>query len=327
MKALFVVAGTEGGSFEFRDVPMTDPGPGQARVRVRASGLNRGVLMLVATLRGDPSQVDPVPAGVEFAGTVDALGPGVAGFSPGDRVMGRGPASAAQYVTLDARFLVPVPEGWSWAEAAAVPNVFITSHDAIVTNARLRAGETLMVTAGSSGVGTASIQIARELGAQQVLATTRSPGSKGDALRALGTDVVVDTSRSDWHEEVREATGGRGVDVIIDTVGAPLLSGNVESAALCGRIVDVGRTGGRVAEIDLNLVALKRLSLIGVTFRTRTEEEDIDCTRRFADDLMPAFEDGRLRPVLHRSFPWEDVEAAYASMTDDTHIGKIVMVL
>ena len=160
-----------------------------------------------------------------------------------------------------------------------------------------------------------------------MLATTRSPGAKGDALRALGTDVVVDTSRSDWHEEVREATGGRGVDVIIDTVGAPLLSGNIQAAALCGRIVDVGRTGGRVAEIDLNLVALKRLSLIGVTFRTRTEEEDIDCTRRFADDLMPAFEDGRLRPVLHRSFPWEDVEAAYASMTGDTHVGKIVTVL
>ena len=97
--------------------------------------------------------------------------------------------------------------------------------------------------------------------------------------------------------------------------------------ALCGRMIDVGRTGGRAAEIDLNLVALKRISLIGVTFRTRTEEEDIDCTRRFADDLMPAFEEGRLRPVLHRSFPWEDVEAAYESMTENAHIGKLVLVL
>ena len=326
MKALFVVAGPEGGCFEFRDVPKTNPGPGQARVRVRASGLNRGVLLLAAALRGDPSGVDPVPAGIEFAGTVDALGPGVAGLSPGDRVMGRGPAGTAEYVTLDARFLVPVPEGWSWAEAAAVPNVFITSHDAIVTNARLRAGETLMVTAGSSGVGTASIQIARELGAQQVLATTRSPGSKGGVLRSLGTNVVVDTTGPDWHETVLEATGGRGVDVIIDTVGAPLLAGNLQALALCGRMIGVGRTGGRVAEIDLNLVALKRVSLIGVTFRTRTEEEDIDCTRRFADDLMPALEQGRLRPVLHRSFPWEDVDAAYESLTADTHVGKIVVV-
>ena len=327
MKALFVVAGPEGGSFEIRDVPVTDPGPGEARVRVRASGLNRGVLMVVAVLRGDPAQVDPVPAGIEFAGTVDALGPGVEGFSVGDRVMGRGPASAAEYATLDARFLVPVPEGWSWEEAAAVPNVFITSHDAIVTNGRLRAGETLMVTAGSSGVGTASIQIARELGAEQVLATTRSPGSKGDALHALGADVVVDTTRPDWPATVLEASGGRGVDVIIDTVGAPLLAGNLQALALCGRMIDVGRTGGRAAEIDLNLVALKRLSIIGVTFRTRTEEEDIACTRRFADDLMTAFEEGRLRPVLHRSFPWEEVEAAYQSMADDTHVGKIVVVL
>ena len=322
-----MVAGPEGGSFEFRDVPKTDPGPGQARVQVRASGLNRGVLFVVAALRGDASLVEPVPAGIEFAGTVDALGRGVTGFSCGDRVMGRGAASTAEYVTLDARFLVPVPAGWPWEEAAAVPNVFITGHDAIVTNGRLQAGETLMVTAGSSGVGTASIQIARELGAAQVLSTTRSPGSKGDALRALGADVVVDTTQPDWPEVVLEATDGRGVDVIIDTVGAPLLAGNLKAAALCGRIVDVGRTGGRVAEIDLNLVALKRLSLIGVTFRTRTEAEDIICTQRFADDLMPAFKEGRLRPVLYRSFPWEEVEAAYESMTDDAHIGKIVVVL
>ena len=143
----------------------------------------------------------------------------------------------------------------------------------------------------------------------------------------VGADIVVDTSRADWPEVVREATGGRGVNLTIDTVGAPLLAGNLEALALSGRMIGVGRTGGRIAEIDLDLLALKRLSLIGVTFRTRTEEEDIACTRRFAEDLMPAFENGDVRPVMHRAFPWEEIELAYETLVEDTHIGKIVVVL
>ena len=182
---LFAVAGPDGGRFEFRGVPVTDPGPGEARVRVRASGLNRGVLLVMAVLRGDPTDRAPIPAEVEFAGEVDALGDGAEGVSVGDRVMGRGEAGTAEFVTLDAGLLVPVPDGWSWEGAAAVPNVFITSHDAGVTNARLRAGESLMVTAGSSGIGTSTLQIARLFGATPVIATTRSPDSKGDALKAL----------------------------------------------------------------------------------------------------------------------------------------------
>ena len=174
MKALNIVAGPEGGAFEFGDVPMTDPGPGQARVRVRGSGLNRGVLMVMAGMRGDASKSNPLPI-VEFAGEVDALGDGVARVSVGDRVMARGPGAAAEYVNIDAHFLLPVPEGWSWEQAAAVPNVFVTSHDAIVTNARFQRGEALMVTAGTSGIGTASVQIAKLLGAEPVIATTRSP--------------------------------------------------------------------------------------------------------------------------------------------------------
>lgn len=326
MKALYVVAGPEGGTFRFDDAPVTEPGPGQARVRVRASGLNRGVVMFLAALRGDPSKVIPMGV-VEFAGEIDALGEGVEGVSVGDRVMARGPGAAAECVVIDARFLVPVPANWSWEQAAAVPNVFVTSHDAIVSNAHLQPGESLMATGGASGVGTATLQIARLLGAKPVIATTRSPDSKGDALKELGADVVVDTTRPDWPEVVREATDDKGVDVIVDTVGAPLLAGNLDSLALCGRMIGVGRTGGTMDEIDLDLLALKRLKLIGVTFRTRTVEEDIACSRRFAEDLLGAFEDGRLRPVLHGSFPWEQIEAAYRSMVEDNHIGKIVVVL
>ncbi|MDE0364953.1 MAG: zinc-binding dehydrogenase [Gammaproteobacteria bacterium] len=326
MKALYVVAGPEGGKFRFDDAPVTDPGPGQARVRVRASGLNRGVVMFLAAQRGDGSRVFPMGI-VEFAGEVDALGEGVEGVSVGDRVMARGPDAAAEFVNLDARFLVPVPADWSWEQAAAVPNVFVTSHDAVVTNGRLQPGESLLVTGGASGVGTATLQIARLLGASPVIATTRTPGAKGATLEELGADLIVDTTEPDWPELVRKATDDKGVDVVIDTVGAPLLAGNLDAMALCGRLVSVGRTGGTTDEIDLDLVALKRLQLIGVTFRTRTVEEDIACSRRFAEDLLGALDDGRLRPVLHGSFPWEEIEAAYASMAEDNHIGKIVAIL
>ena len=326
MKALYVVAEPEGGRFRFEDAPMTDPGPGQARVRVHASGLNRGVVMFLAGMRGDGSRVIPMGV-VEFAGAVDALGEGAEGVSVGDRVMARGPGAAAEYVNIDARFLVPVPGDWSWEQAAAVPNVFVTSHDAMVSTAELQPGESLMVTGGASGVGTATLQIARLLGASPVIATTRAPDAKGDRLRELGAEVIVDTTQPDWSRVVREATGDKGVDVIIDTVGAPLLAGNLDALALCGRLIGVGRTGGTMDEIDLDLLALKRLKLIGVTFRTRTVEEDIACSRRFAEDLLGACEDGRLRPVLHGSFPWEDIEAAYTTMAEDKHIGKIVAVL
>ena len=326
MKALYVVAGPEGGRFRFDEAPMTDPGPGQARVRVRASGLNRGVVMFLAAQRGDGSRVFPMGI-VEFAGEVDALGEGAEGVSVGDRVMARGPGAAAEFVNIDARFLVPVPADWSWEQAGAVPNVFVTSHDAVVTNARLQPGESLMVTGGASGVGTATLQIARLLGAGTVIATTRSPGARGEALEQLGADLVVDTTQPDWSGVVRKATDDKGVDVVIDTVGAPLLAGGLDAMALCGRIVSVGRTGGTTDEIDLDLVALKRLRLIGVTFRTRTLEEDIACSRSFAEDLLGALQDGRLRPVLHESFPWEEIEAAYASMAEDNHIGKIVATL
>ena len=326
MKALYVVAGPEGGRFRFDDAPVADPGPGQARVRVRASGLNRGVVMFLAAQRGDGSRVFPMGI-VEFAGEVDALGDGVEGVSVGDRVMARGPGAAAEFVNLDARFLVPVPAHWSWEQAAAVPNVFVTSHDAVVTNGRLQQGESLLVTGGASGVGTATLQIARLLGASPVIATTRALATKGAALEELGADLIVDTTEPDWPEVVRKATDDKGVDVVIDTVGAPLLAGNLDAMALCGRLVSVGRTGGTIEEINLDLVALKRLQIIGVTFRTRTVEEDIACSRRFAEDLLGALDDGRLRPVLHGSFPWEEIEAAYASMAEDNHIGKIVAVL
>jgi NADPH2:quinone reductase len=188
MKAWFTVPGAKGAVFELRETAVPVAGAGQVLVAVRAAGTNRGELIRGAEMRSG----NPARAGSEFAGEIAALGDGVTGWKLGDRVMGRSSGSYAPQVLASARGLMRVPEGLSWAEAASIPNVFVTAHDALVTNAATAPGEAVVVTAGSSGVGTAAIQIARYIGASSVVATTRAPG-KAAALRALGAHEVVDT--------------------------------------------------------------------------------------------------------------------------------------
>ena len=277
MKAWFAVPGPEGAVFELRESPVPTPGAGQVLVAVRAAGTNRGELIRGAQLRSALPAASPARAGGEFAGEIVALGDGVSGWKPGDRVMGRTAGSYAEHVAASQRALMRIPGGMSWAEAAAIPNVFVTAHDALVTNAAAAPGEAVMVTAGPSGVGTAAIQIARYIGANPVLATTRSP-AKAAALRALGAHEVVDTREAGWADAVLRATAGRGVDVIIDHVGGPMLADNIRTLALKARLVSVGRNAGRVGDCDLDEIARKRASIIGVTFRTRTPEESLQCT-------------------------------------------------
>src|SRR5579871_2319121 len=205
MKALFTVPGPTGGIFEFRDIPTPTPGAGEALIKVHASGTNRGELLARPLLRSDNPALRPTRSGGEFAGEVTSLGEGASSWKIGDRVMGRAIGSYAEYTVANERALMRIPNDMGWAEAASIPNVFVTAHDAIVTNAQNRRGESVMITAGSSGVGTAAIQIARHLGANLVIATSRS-ASKIMALRELGAHAVIET--------IMEATGKRGVDVI-----------------------------------------------------------------------------------------------------------------
>jgi NADPH2:quinone reductase len=324
MKAWFTVPGPEGAVFELRESPVPAPAPGQVIVAVRAAGTNRGELIRGAHLRSGNPAANPARAGGEFAGEIVALGDGVSGWTPGDRVMGRAPGSYAQYAVAPARALMRIPDVMSWAEAATVPNAFVTAHDALVTNAAAAPGEAVMVTAGPSGVGTAAIQIARHLGANPVLATTRSPG-KAAALRALGAHEIVDTREPGWVDAVLRATAGRGVDVIIDHVGGPMLADNIQVLALKGRLVSVGRNAGRVGDCDLDEVARKRARIIGVTFRTRTPEESLLCSERFATHLLDAVAQGALKPVLDRTFPFERLHDAHTYMLSDAQTGKIVL--
>jgi NADPH:quinone reductase-like Zn-dependent oxidoreductase len=324
MKAIFLVPGPDGGVYEYREVPTPSPSGELVLVKVRATGINRGELLVRPTFRSSNPALRPLPAGIEFAGEIAGVGPDVVGWEVNERVMGRAPGSYAEYVVVSQPQLMRMPDSLSWAEAAAIPNVFVTAHDAIATAAEFRSGESVMVSAASSGVGTAAIQLARFFGAKTTIATTRA-AAKSAELSKLGADLVFDVGKAPWVDQLMEATGKRGVDVIIDNVGGPMLADNIRALAIKGRLVSVGRNAGNIGACDLDQIAFKRAHIIGVTFRTRTPQESVACSARFVTDCLGAFRSGALRPVLDRTFPFDNIADAHAYMQSDAQVGKIVL--
>ncbi|CAN7277020.1 Phthiocerol/phenolphthiocerol synthesis polyketide synthase type I PpsC [compost metagenome] len=322
MKAVRVVPGPEGGKVEVQDIPVPVAAAGQVLVRVRAAGLNRGEINQAKELRSG----NTITTGVEFAGEIAEVGEGVSGWRKGDRVMGHGRGCQAEYVVADPLALIPVPDGLSWIDAAAFPNVFITAHDALVTNGRLVAGESVLVNGASGGVAMAAIQIASLMGARPVIASSRS-AAKLDKISQFGMDVGIDASKDDQVEAVLQATDNKGVDIIIDTVGGPVFEANMKSLAIKGRLVNIARLGSATAQIDLAQLWLKRLQLIGVTFRTRTEQERLECIQACARDMLPFLRAGRVRLPIDRTFAMTDIDAAHAYMKQDQHVGKIVLLV
>ena len=327
MRAMVIIPTTDGGTLELREVPKPAPGPGELLIRVRATALNRADL---AQRRGAyPAPVKASDsglaiAGLEAAGEVAGMGSEVTGFAVGDRVMAMCAGGYAELATVEHRLAVRVPDRLSWEEAAAIPVAYMTAHDALITNARLQAGESVLINAASSGVGVAAIQIARLWGAKPVLGTS-GVSAKLAALAELGLDIGINYRSENFADAVLAATNGAGVDVIIDHVGAPYLADNLRCMALRGRLVSIGRLGGGTGDLNLDLLALRRLSLIGVTFRTRTLDERSAIAQRVAADLLPALADGRLRPLIDRIFPLQEALAAQAYMASNAQIGKIVL--
>jgi NADPH2:quinone reductase len=320
MKASRIVPGPQGGRLEIQDVPAPQPGPGQVLVRVMASGLNRGEIKMVR----EATSGQPRTAGVEFAGVVAAVGAGVGNVRPGDHVAGHGPGGQAEFVVAAARAVVAVPKDLPWPEAAAFLNVFITAHDALVTNGEFRAGDTVLVNAASSGIGLAAVQIASLLGASKVFATSRS-AAKVARLKEYGVTHAIDVSREDQAEAVLAATGGRGVDIVIDSLGAAVFAANLKCLAVKGRLVNIGRMAGAVTQFDMTEMWLKRLKLIGVTFRTRSEEERLACIEATARDVLPLLQAGRIKLPVDRVYPLDRSAEAHAYMETDQHFGKIVL--
>jgi NADPH2:quinone reductase len=319
MRAAFVVPGPSGGRLEIREVEAPKVAPGRVLVRVRASGLNRGeVLYKHAALKGAP-----YIGGVEFAGEVTALGDGVSGLSVGQRVMGHGAATQADYVLVEPRALMPVAENLSWAEAAAFPNVFITAHDAIVTAGSFKAGEAVLINAAASGIGIAAVQIARALGAKAIIGTSRNR-AKLDKVKPLGLTHAV-AADEPLGSAVKAATGDRGVDLVIDTVGGPTLAETLKVMAMNGRLVNIGRMGGRIGELDMERLSFFGLKLIGVSFRARSREQTLDCIQACARDLLPHLASGAIKVPIARTFALAEIAAAHDFAEKDSHVGKIVL--
>jgi NADPH2:quinone reductase len=219
---------------------------------------------------------------------------------------------------------MPVPANLGWAEAAAFPNVFVTAHDAIVSAGGFKAGEAVLINAAGSGIGIASVQIARVLGARAVIGTSRNRG-KLERIKPLGLTHAVVTQEEPLAPAIKAATDGRGVDLVIDTVGGSALAENLAVMAMNGRLVNIGRMGGRTAELDLDRLSFFGLRLIGVSFRARSREQTLDCIQACARDLLPHLVSGAIKVPIEKAFRLEDAAAAHDFAEQDAHVGKIVL--
>lgn len=309
-----------------RTVPDPAYGPEDVLVRVRAAALNRAdVLQRRGLYPAPPGSPADIP-GLEFAGEVEACGALVTTLAPGDRVMGIvGGGGQAERLRLHERMCLPIPPGMSFAQAAAVPEAFLTAYDALFERAALEAGESVLVHAAGSGVGTAASAIATVAGCR-VLALSRS-ADKRRRLQELGYDAVLDPGDPRLAETIRRRTGGRGVDVVIDFLGGAAWSANVDALAPLGRLVLVGTlTGGKV-DADLTALMRKRLTVVGTVLRTRPLEEKIALVQAFARTMLPLLASGRLAPVVDRVLPLDEAAAAHAAMERNENFGKIVLTL
>ena len=308
-----------------REVPAPEPKPGEVLVRIAASGLNRADLIMAAGRPHGALGGAGAIAGLEWAGEVAAVGADVPEFKPGDRVMCSGAGGYAEYAVTDWGRVCPVPRAAADPVAAAtLPIALQTMHDALVTNGRLAAGESVLIQGASSGVGIMAIQIARLKGAATVIATSRDAGRRA-RLAEFGADLVLDPADPAWVEQARDATGGKGVDLTIDQVSGGLANQTMQAAAVLGRIVNVGRLGGFTGEFDFDLHALKRIDYIGVTFRTRSVDEVRAINAAMRADIWDAVEDGTLSLPVDRTFPLERAAEAQAHMRANAHFGKIVL--
>lgn len=318
MKALAIEGDGPDAHWALRTLPDPQPAPSELLIRVMAVGLNRADLRFSRDHYGNTNGV----AGGEMAGVVLAVGAECVGFSPGDRVMALAPGCFAELVALDHRLVLQVPQGMEWVEAAAIPAAYITAHDALMRLGGLRPGAAVLVQGATSSVGLAALQLARHFGAVCLLAVARSAAKLAVLQAHFDVGLTADQS---WPELVLDATSGNGVDLVFDLVGGEALHGNLACTALQGKIVAVGRLGGSQATLDLDLLAFRRISLIGTTFRSRTVEERVATVRRFEQEALPAITAGTVRPVIDAVYGVAGAEQARSRLEDGRHVGKIVL--
>jgi NADPH:quinone reductase len=327
MLAAMMAAGPDGGHWEIREVQRPVVPPGHVLLRVHASSINRAEMRRLRSLRAEPGKPAPEAriGGGDAAGEIVELGTGVSGLKIGERAMGRCNGGFAEYALLDAREVMPAPDALTWEEAACIPVVFVVVHDALFVSGQLQAGETVLVTGAASGVGIATLALAKYLGAR-VIGTSRS-AAKLDKLKAHGLDAgVVTAGGGDGFGAVLAPAIGDGVDMIVDNIGGDVLAPLIAALKVGGRFVTIGRMSGVTkGELDVDRLAERRLHLYGVSNRLRNAAQRAESMRRFLADLMPALRDGKIRPIIDRTFPLAELPAAQAHVEADRHVGKVVI--
>jgi NADPH:quinone reductase-like Zn-dependent oxidoreductase len=324
MKSCWIVTASGKTILEFRDVPVPQALPGEIVVRVRAAGLNRGEMIAGGVMHGGPAKL----GGTEAAGEVHAVGDGVSSVRPGDRVMGRvlgrERGAFAEYAMMEAGQVMPLPAHLTWEQAAAIPVNFLVVYDALFPYGQLKRGEWLLVTGASSATGVAALQAGKFVGAR-VIGTSGSD-EKLARLKAIGLDAGIRTRAADFAAKVRELTGGRGADLAVNCVGGSMFAECMRALGFGGRLATVGYVDGVYRnEIDLQDLHANRHVVFGVSNSRLDAEGRAASVRGFVKDMLPAFNDGRIVPVIDRVFPFDELPAAKAYMESNAQVGKIVI--
>jgi NADPH2:quinone reductase len=299
------------------------PGAGEILIRVAAAGLNHADMIQAKGLYPPPHGASPI-LGMEVSGTITALGDGVSGWNPGDEVCALLPGGGyAEYALASALCVLPVPRGVSLVEAAALPEVHFTVWTNLMDSARLKPGETVLIHGGSSGIGTAAIQMLHARG-HKVFATAGTAG-KCSACEELGAARAINYREADFVEIIKKETNGRGIDVVLDMVGGDYIQRNISAAAIWGRIVNIAYMSGMQANVNFAPVLMKRLSLLATTLRARTSEEKSSIRDALLREVWPLIDHGKVKPIVDRVYALQEAQSAHARMALSGHIGKILL--
>ncbi|MEV5548184.1 NAD(P)H-quinone oxidoreductase [Streptomyces sp. NPDC052309] len=305
------------------EVPDPVPGEGEVLVEVTASAVNRADIMQRQGFYDPPPGASPYP-GLECAGRIAALGPGVSGWAVGDEVCALlAGGGYAQKVAVPSGQLLPVPEGVGLKQAAALPEVVCTVWSNVFMVAHLRPGETLLVHGGSSGIGTMAIQLAKAVGAK--VAVTAGTKEKLERCAELGADILINYREQDFVAEIKEATGGAGADVILDNMGAKYLDRNVQALAVNGRLAIIGMQGGRKGELNIGTLLAKRAAVSATSLRARPLEEKAAIVAAVREHVWPLVAAGHVRPIVDRELPMSEAPAAHWVVEESGHIGKVLL--
>lgn len=323
MKAV-VIAGKGGPDvLQLRDVPLPQPGPGEVLIKVAAAGVNRPDVLQRQGSYPPPKGHSELP-GLEVSGVVAALGNGVQRFALGEPVLALVSGGGyAEYAVSAEACCIKKPDALSFVEAAAIPETFFTVWHNVFERGGLKSGEKFLVHGGTSGIGVTAVQLAKAFGAYVM--TTVGSDEKCKAARALGADVAINYRTQDFAQVIKEETGGRGVDVILDIVGGDYIEKNVRSLAEDGRLVNIGFQNGSTATIDFMRVMLKRLTITGSTLRIRTNEFKGHIARAIEEKVLPLVVEGKIKVPIDSTFPLDRAAEAHARMETSAHVGKIVL--